>query len=133
MEPDPELILEVGCGDLETLLRDDEERLWSDVERSARSDVRFRRALAAVWAYDSPMYERRMALLLELRERVEVGVRFVVYPETFDVESQLGWRAIEVEGPIAPRRLAPLLRQIADWAEQEHPPPPEQRRKPPYL
>jgi hypothetical protein len=45
-EPDPDLCTEVGCGDLESLLRDHESALWPEVERLARTDARFRRALS---------------------------------------------------------------------------------------
>jgi hypothetical protein len=67
-DSDPELILDVGCGVLESLLFEHEEELWPRIERLARDDVRFREALAAVWAYDSPAFERREALLAELGE-----------------------------------------------------------------
>ena len=67
-DPDPELMLDVGCGVLESLLFEHEEELWPKIERLARDDVRFREALAAVWAYDSPAFERREALLAELGE-----------------------------------------------------------------
>lgn len=82
-EPDPELILDVGCGVLESLLFEHEEELWPTIERLAREDVRFRRALAAVWAYDSPAFERREALLAELGEFQTVAVSFVVQAEDF--------------------------------------------------
>lgn len=67
-EPDDDLILEVGVGDLENLLRHHEVELWPEIERAARSDQRFRRALCSVWAYDSPQFESREALLAELGE-----------------------------------------------------------------
>jgi hypothetical protein len=65
-EPDAALCLEVGCGDLESLIRRYEAELWPQIEDLARSDVRFRRALAGVWAYDSSLFDRRDALLKEL-------------------------------------------------------------------
>jgi len=117
-EPDPERCLDVGCGDLETLLRDHETELWPEVEGLARSDIRFRRALAAVWAYDSERYEARTALLDELGERREITVRFTVAPEDFSSDPELSWRAFDSEGSISKDRLAEVLRRLADWLDQ---------------
>ena len=54
------------AGELENLLRHHEEELWPEIERLARENVRFRRALSAAWAYDSPVFEQRNELLEEL-------------------------------------------------------------------
>jgi hypothetical protein len=105
-EPDPTLCRDVGCGDLESLLRENETALWSDVERLARMEVRFRRALSSVWAYDSPEYERRDSLLAELGEPREITMRFTVQHEDFSPNPVLSWRAFEAEGSITNRRLA---------------------------
>jgi hypothetical protein len=118
-EPDPDLCSEVGCGDLESLLRDHETALWPEVERLARTDIRFRRALASVWAYESPEFERRSALLAELGESHSVTVRFVVAPNDFAAMPRVSWRAVEVEGDPRGRQLGRLLREIADWYERE--------------
>jgi hypothetical protein len=120
-EPDNDLALEVGTGPLETLLQEHEEALWPRVEQLARDDVRFRRALSRVWAYDSPMFERRSALLEELGEFRTTWVRFVVTRDGFGKGEELSWRAAEVEGSVDDDRLATLLRSVADWLEREHP------------
>lgn len=59
----------IGVGPLEVLFHQGhEDLLWPDIERLARSDPRFCRALASTWAYASPRYEDRQALLNELGE-----------------------------------------------------------------
>ncbi len=58
-EPDADLSSEIGCGDLQEFIRTNGLRLWPRVEQLARANVRFRRALRSVWAYDSPEFERR--------------------------------------------------------------------------
>jgi hypothetical protein len=64
----------VGCGPLESLLHQGHgDLLWPEIERLARSDELFRRALENVWAYDSPEYERRERLLAELSDRDAPG------------------------------------------------------------
>jgi hypothetical protein len=113
-EPDEELCLFVGVGDLESLLRYHEEELWDAIEQLARGDIRFRRALSAAWAYDSPMYDRREALLAELGEHREITVRFTVEPIGFGEDPELDWRALEQEGEISNSRLAGILRSVAD-------------------
>lgn len=118
-EPNADLSSEIGCGDLEELIRSNGVRLWPRIERLARANVRFRRALRSVWAYDSPEFERRERLLEELGEFKRVSIRFVVEPDEFGDDSPLSWRAVEVEGGVPARRLAPILRSIADWAERE--------------
>lgn len=118
-EPDEELVRWVGCGDLENLVRDDGVELWEQIERLARSDARFRRALSYVWAYDSPEYERRHALLGELGEFRSTWVRFVVEPTDMSDKPGLSWRAIELEGSVTKEQLAPLLRSIADWCDRD--------------
>jgi hypothetical protein len=45
-----------------------EEELWPEVERLAREEPVFRRALRQCWAYESPMFDRRERLLEELGE-----------------------------------------------------------------
>ncbi|HUQ63085.1 MAG TPA: hypothetical protein VM121_04985 [Acidimicrobiales bacterium] len=118
-EPDEELVGWVGCGDLENLVRDHGVELWEQIERLARSDARFRRALRSVWAYDSPEYERRSALLGELGEFRTTWIRFVVEPTDLSDKPGLSWRAIELEGSVSKQQLAPLLRSIAEWFERD--------------
>lgn len=120
-EPDPGLCSEVGCGDLEGLLRDHETELWPAVENLARTDLRFRRALASVWAYDSAQFDRRSALLADLGEVREVVVRFTVEPEDFSADPQLSWRAFEAEGIVTNRRLSETLRSVAEWLDRKPP------------
>ena len=80
------MISHLGVGPLESLFhRGHKEDLWPEIEQLARHDERLRRALASSWAYDSPMFERREALLAELGESQAVQVSFVVYPEDFTV------------------------------------------------
>jgi hypothetical protein len=118
-EPNEELISWIGCGDLENLIREDGVDLWPRIEQLARVDVRFRRALRSVWAYDSPEFDRRQALLEELGEYWTTWVRFVVEPTDLTPNWGFSWRAIELEGSVPKRQLAPLLRSIADWCERE--------------
>ena len=114
-EPDFDLIMEVGSGPLEALFHQGHEApLWTRIERLARNDLRFRRALSVSWAYDSPMLERRDALLDELGERRAVTVRFVAEPHTFDDADGFEWRALEVDGVGEGSSLAQTLRAIAD-------------------
>ena len=120
-EPDPDLCSQIGVGNLESLLRDNESALWPEVERLARADIRFRRALAAVWAYDSPEFDRRVALLAELGETQEITVRFTVEPDDFSEDPELSWRAFESEGRISNRRLAETLRHVAEWLDRQSP------------
>jgi hypothetical protein len=63
---DREFCERVGCGDLESLLQRHETDLWPSVEHLARTNRRFAVALTSVWAFDSPMFEDRQELLLEL-------------------------------------------------------------------
>lgn len=121
-DPEPDLIAEVGCGDLENLIREDGETLWPRIEQLARTDERFRRALSSVWAYDSPEYERRTTLLRELGETRLVRVSFVVEPEDFTPVPRVGWRAVKIEGEPPGRQLGRLLREVADWYEREQSP-----------
>lgn|GEM_PF-3953227 len=117
-EPDLELIGSVGAGALETLVRNHGVELWDEIERFARQDVRFRRALRSVWAYESPEYERRTELLGELREWWPIEVRFVVEPADLSGGPRVWWRAREVRGQIEPVELARVLREIADHVER---------------
>jgi hypothetical protein len=64
---------------------------------------------ARSWAYDSPEFERRKRLLEELGEFRRVSIRFVVESDDFSDDSPLSWRAVELEGGVPARRLAPLL------------------------
>ena len=117
-EPNFDLILEVGSGPLETLLRQGhEEMLWPRIERLARDDPRFRRALSVAWAYDSPMLARRDALLSELGEHRAVTLRFVAEPNSFEDADGFAWRALEVSGVPEGAGLAQTLRAIADVIE----------------
>lgn len=115
--------LELGCGELEGLLDDHEAELWPEIERLARTDPVFRRALQCAWAYDSPMFDQREKLLEEVGEWRPTWVRFVAYPTRLGHETPLAWRAIELEGSVRPKDLAPLLRSMADWAERQEDPP----------
>ena len=74
----------------------------------------FRRALAAVWAFDSPRYRDREALLEELGEFRKVTLRIVVEPRTFNPADGVEWRSFNVEGLREQPHLAGLLRGIAD-------------------
>jgi len=120
-QPDADLCSQVGCGDLESLLRDHETALWPEVERLARTDLRFRRALSSVWAYDSPQFAHREALLAELGEHCEVAVRFTVQPDDFSTDPPLSWRSFEAEGNVTNRRLAETLRSLAEWLDKAPP------------
>lgn len=119
IEPDARLAAEIGAGDLENLVRAHGVQLWGQIEKLARTNIRFRRALRSVWAYDSPEYDRRTSLLEELGEFRHVGLSFVVESDDFDEDGALSWRAVQIEGGIPPARLAPVLRSIADWAERQ--------------
>ena len=118
-EPDFEVISDVGCGELENLIRGHGVELWPEVERLARADPVFRRALRSVWAYDSPEFERRDQLLGELGEHWPVLVRFVVQPDDFLPEPRVSWRAVQIEGEPPAGQLGRLLREIADWYERD--------------
>ena len=118
-EPDFDLIGEIGCGDLENLVHGHGDELWPEIERLARADPIFRRALRCVWAYDSPEFARRDQLLRELGEHWPVTVRFVVQPEDLLPDARVSWRAVEIDGEPAAGQLARLLREIADWYEHE--------------
>ena len=118
-EPDIDLVTDVGCGDLENLLRDHEVELWPRIEALARVDVRFRRALASVWAYESPALDRRTALLAELGEMTEVTVGFTVEPDDFSDDPPLSWRAYSSDATVPKPRLAAVLRSIATWLDAD--------------
>lgn len=113
-EPDPDLCRDIGSGDLESLMMVHEEGLWPEVEQLARSNARFRRALSNVWAYDSPKFGQRAALLEELGEYREVTIRFTIAPEDFSTDPPLSWRALDVPSDLSSPRLAEVLRRIAD-------------------
>ena len=67
LDEDAEEIGRIGVGPLEVLFHQGhEDRLWPEIERLARSEPRFRRALASTWAYESSRYDDRQALLSEL-------------------------------------------------------------------
>jgi hypothetical protein len=122
VDPDPELIEHSGSGPLESLFHGGhEEELWPRIEQLAREDERFRRALSAVWAYDSPMFDQREALLEELGEFWQVRVSFVVYPKDFSVPPLLAHRAVAVDGEVPGGQLPNMLRRIADLYEREEP------------
>lgn len=113
-EPNERLCGEIGVGNLESLLMRYEEELWPQIEQLARTDIRFRRALRSVWAFGSPAFERRQALMMELGESVAMTVGFVAEPEGFGDDPPMSWRALEVTGTIPRHRLAECLRSIAD-------------------
>src|SRR3954447_1836164 len=66
---DEQLCRRISAGNLESLLREHEDHLWLEVERLARADLRFRRALDTVIAANSPMFRARCDLLEELAAR----------------------------------------------------------------
>jgi hypothetical protein len=118
-EPDADLILDIGCGELENLIRDHEAELWPEIEDLARTDIRFRRAFGSAWAYDSPEYERRQWLLKELGEFSPASVHFILQREDFLPNSLVSWRAVRIEGEPAAGQLSRILREIADWYDRE--------------
>jgi hypothetical protein len=118
-ELDFDLILDIGCGDLENLISDHGENLWPEVEHLARSDRIFQRALRFVWAYDSPEFARRKELLGERGEHWPVTLRFVVEPDDFRPEPRVSWRAVEIEAEPPAGQLSRILREIADWYDSE--------------
>ena len=72
LEADAQAIATIGVGPLETLFHQGhEERLWARIEHLARTDLNFRRALAATWAYGSPRFEDRRRLLQNLGEAAD--------------------------------------------------------------
>jgi hypothetical protein len=117
-DPDPNLCLRLGAGDLESLLRYHGEELWPRVELLAREDSRFRMALSGVWAYESAEFERRAELLEELGQHWTITVSFVVEREDFSDPPLLDWRAVDIDGASG-GQLPRMLREIADWCERE--------------
>ncbi len=68
-DPNEDFVESMGIGPLESLLhRNLGDDLWPHIERLARTDPLFRRALSYCWAYDSPEFDRRVHLLEELGE-----------------------------------------------------------------
>lgn len=66
---DDQALVILAVGPLESFFHQGhEEELWPEVERLAREDPVFRRALRHCWAFESPMFERRERLLVELAE-----------------------------------------------------------------
>jgi hypothetical protein len=66
---DADGVMMVGVGPLESLLHQGHgEELWPELARLIRTDKIFRQALRATWAYSSPEYERREALLAAFAE-----------------------------------------------------------------
>lgn len=120
-EPDVELIAYVGVGALEEIVRQHGMELWEEIESLARENVRFRRAMRSVWAYDSPEFERRIRLLGELGEWRPVQVSFVVEPSDLPAGFRVAWRTLEIRGEISPNELARVLREIADQVERKRP------------
>lgn len=123
-EPDAQLCLRIGAGDLEWLIRYHGEALWPRVQVLAREDSRFRMALSAVWAYESVEYERRAALLEELGQHWTISVSFVVERRDFSDPPRLSWRAVDIDGGTG-GQLPRMLREIADWYESERPAEPD--------
>jgi hypothetical protein len=116
--PDFDLITRIGVGPLETLFHQGfEQALWPEVERLAREDERFRRALGTVWGFSSPMFGQREALLRELGEYRTVTVRFTVEPRTFEETDGYQWRRVEVDGISERPHLGRILRDIADHVD----------------
>ncbi|HET7487207.1 MAG TPA: hypothetical protein VFJ85_04715 [Acidimicrobiales bacterium] len=113
-------IASIGAGRLESLFHGGlEGTLWPRIEDLARHNPAFRRALRSAWAYGSPMFDRRQALLRSLGEFDDVTVRFVAIPEGFPVTTGYSWRSFRNEGPLRPEQLAGLLRQIANSLERD--------------
>lgn len=110
----------IGAGRLERVLRKNETELWDVIESLARSNPRFRRALSSVWAYGSPMFDRREALLAELGESRSLRIEATLYSRTLaDPQRNLLWRGISFSPRIDFQELAILLRSMADWAERK--------------
>jgi hypothetical protein len=66
---DDDFVSMMGVGPIESLLHQGHgEALWPQMEHLVRTDAVFRRALRSAWAYESPEFERRKALLDELAE-----------------------------------------------------------------
>jgi hypothetical protein len=63
---DEELCSLLGCGELENLIRAHEDEIWLRIVEQATIDRRFRLALSCSWAFDSPHFAERCALLEEL-------------------------------------------------------------------
>lgn len=63
---DEDLCVLIGCGELENLISAHEDEIWLRVVEQATIDLRFRRVLSHSWAYDSPHWDERVALLAEL-------------------------------------------------------------------
>ena len=79
-EPDFDLIAEIGCGDLENLVRGHGDELWPEISGwLGRSGLPSCPPLRM--GVDSPEYARRDQLLREFGEHWPVTVRFVVQPE----------------------------------------------------
>ena len=71
---DDDEIMMIGIGPLETLFHQGhEDLLWPRIERLARSDEKFRRALKACWAFESPRFDDRRRLLEELAKPPETN------------------------------------------------------------
>jgi hypothetical protein len=66
---DRDAIKTIGVGPLETLFHQGhEDRLWVRIEHLARTDPRFRHALASTWAAGSTRFDDRQRLLRDLGE-----------------------------------------------------------------
>jgi hypothetical protein len=117
-EPDEERCGDIGVGPLENLLRHHELELWDEVERLARSDARFLRALAYVWAYSSPAFARRDALLTDLGEQWPESLEFVAIRRGFGSNERTDTRAIRHSGVLSEQAFAEVLRGIAESLER---------------
>jgi uncharacterized protein DUF6869 len=126
---DDDQVMMIGAGALESLFhRGFEEALWPRIEEQARRDPVFRRALLTTWAYDSPMFARRKALLQELGESQAITVTFVAPPEGLPHTTGYSWRAFESNNSLGPvgdadpgfRRA--LLKRVATASAVEHRP-----------
>lgn len=122
-DPD-ELALDIGCGPLESLfIHGHEEALWPDIERTARADPIFRRALRAVWAYDSPMFDQREAARRAGRMAHHLGpLRRRAHQDRPGVAAVMaGRRARRVS---ATPRTGQSAQKDRDWLEREREKPP---------
>ena len=90
---------------------------WFRIEKEARSDSRFLRALAFAHEHAFSARERAAALLNELGERRPVQINFFVYPSGFGVEGQYDWSGLDIETQVNRFDLAALLRSIAHYLD----------------
>ena len=114
----PRDVSKMGAGELEDLLQDYEDQLWPEVVRLAENDTTFRHALAAVWAYQSPRFPDRVALLTGLGTFRKVHVEFIIFSSADEDDGGgSGWGDLVVEGNVSHMQLSAVLRRIANRLE----------------